>query len=354
MSYEVTLIGRHMIRNAISRLIDPLGHRRARAKARGIRRDVAIPFDMFDEIRSCSDTRSARKLAEVYHKGQKNIWDGRKVLDALKDKHGEIQLPEEKKRALSRILAVLLWGELAAWKISADLALHLEPLEAKMAATSQTHDEARHFYVMYEYMSLLGDVPHELGPAAEAVLMGTQKTQDLTRKLMGMQLMIEPMALTLFQLIRRHEIDPFLCELLLLYQRDEARHVALGVLHLPKLLRELGPIEAATLWSWQFRQFWHEFSLVRELEDDLETLGISPVDVVRIGRGKQIRANQMLIEEFGEDLAVFDAFVRFFDGKSEWEFPTRCTRRQYPQRLANAIAAARRGVGTVPRNLVNA
>ena len=344
-----------MIRSTLSRLARPLtSRRRTRDKARGIRGDVAIPFDMFDEIRSVTDTRSALKLAEIYHKGQKKIWDGRSVMDDLKARHGAIDLPPEKREALSRILAVLLWGELAAWKISADLALHLEPLEAKLAATSQTHDEARHFYVMYEYMSLLGDVPHELGPASEALLKGTLETRDLTRKLMGMQMMIEPMALTLFQLLRKHEIEPILCDLLTLYQRDEARHVALGVLHLPKLLTDMGRIEGAGLWMWQFQQFWAEFSLVRELEADLVTLGINPADVVRIGRGKQVRANQMLIEELGEDLAVFDAFVRFFDGKSEWEFPTKCTRSQYPQRLANAIAATSAGTGVVPRNLINA
>jgi len=344
-----------MFRRRLSRLIRPIQDaKRSREKARGIRRNVAIPYDMFDEIRSCTDARSARKLAEIYHKGQKNVWDGRKVLDELQLKHGKSPLTEEKRQALLKILAVLLWGELAAWKISADLALHLEPLEAKLAATAQAHDEARHFYVMYEYMSLLGEVPHELGPAAEAVLTGTLETRDLTRKLMGMQLMIEPMALTLFQLIRRHEIDPLLCELLVLYQRDEARHVALGVLHLPKLLRAMGPVEAAGLWAWQFRQFWNEFSLVRELEEELAVLGIDAADVIRLGRAKQIRANQMLIEEFGENLRVVDAFIRFFDGKAEWEFPTHCSRSHYPARLAHAIAAARAGKGAVPRSLVNA
>jgi len=342
-----------MIRSTLSRLVRPLqSRRRAREKARGIRTDVSIPFDMFDEIRSVKDAKSARKLAEIYHKGQSKVWDGRQVMDDLKSKHGGVHLSQEKREALTRILAVLLWGELAAWKISADLALHLEPLEAKLAATSQAHDEARHFYVMYEYMALLGDVPHELGPTAEGVLMGTLETRDLTRKLMGMQMMIEPMALTLFQLLRKHDVDPMLTDLLLLYQRDEARHVALGVLHLPKLLTDMGHVEALGLWIWQFQQFWAEFSLVRAMEADLLTLGIDPADVVRIGRGKQVRANQMLMTEIGEDLAVFDWFVRFFDGKAEWEFPTECTRRQYPQRLANAIAATQQGLGAVPQSLV--
>ena len=49
---------------------------------------------------------------------------------------------------------MLMWGELAAWRISAQLADRLEPLEMKMAATSQAHDEARHFYVMHDYLEL--------------------------------------------------------------------------------------------------------------------------------------------------------------------------------------------------------
>lgn len=74
------------------------------------------------------------------------------MLDDLVTKHGGIHFPEDKKQAFARIASVLLWGELAAWSISADLALKLDDTPAKMAASSQVFDEARHFYVLRDYM----------------------------------------------------------------------------------------------------------------------------------------------------------------------------------------------------------
>ena len=68
--------------------------------------------------------------------------------------------------------------------------------------------------------------------------------KNLVKKLVGMQLMVEPMAITLFQLVREYQLEPVLCDLLELYERDEARHVALGVLHLPKLLEGMTRAEA--------------------------------------------------------------------------------------------------------------
>src|SRR5262245_8588243 len=91
------------------------------------------------------------KVERLYHVGQKQAWDGKVLLPELIKKHGGIDIPPEKRKAIAEIFSVILWGELAAWSISADLALQLDDTEAKMAATSQCHDEARHFYTMRDY-----------------------------------------------------------------------------------------------------------------------------------------------------------------------------------------------------------
>src|SRR5690349_19761153 len=95
-----------------------------------------VPFHMFDLPRAAEEARRAGKLANIYHQGQKLAWEGRDVLGDLVERHGGIQLSPESRAAVGRIFAIILWGELAAWKISAQLADRLEPLEAKLAATS--------------------------------------------------------------------------------------------------------------------------------------------------------------------------------------------------------------------------
>src|SRR5215470_12704082 len=96
-----------------------------------------IRFDMFDAPRLADEARRAHKLATLYHRGQELAWDGRAVLAELVAKHGGVAIADGKKAALARIFGVIMWGELAAWKISLQLGDAIVPLEPKMAATSQ-------------------------------------------------------------------------------------------------------------------------------------------------------------------------------------------------------------------------
>src|SRR5690606_3974862 len=105
-----------------------------------------LTYDMFDMARNAAEAKRFATCERIYHKGQVLAWDGKEILPMLIEKHGGIQIDPDKKPALRRVFAIILWGELAAWKISAQLADTLVPLEAKMAATSQAFDEARHFY----------------------------------------------------------------------------------------------------------------------------------------------------------------------------------------------------------------
>src|SRR5207249_2363285 len=136
------------------------------------------------------EARKLQKLRHLYHRGQDLAWDGRAVLGELIAKHGGIRLSDAggQRRALSRVFEIILCGELAAWKISAELADRLVPLEAKMAATSQAHDEARHFYVMYDYLRELGYRPTRIDKYSQRVLDLALNTPNLAHKILGMQL----------------------------------------------------------------------------------------------------------------------------------------------------------------------
>jgi hypothetical protein len=193
------------------------------------------------------------RVERLYHVAHKQAWDGKQVLNELIKKHGGIHLPEDKKRALGEIFSTILWGELAAWSISADLALQLEDTEAKMAATSQVFDEARHFYVMRDYLLALGVAIPPLDGYTHTVLVELLDTRRLTDKLLGMQLIVESVAVTLFKTVAMAKVEPVLSDLLPYFERDEARHVGLGVLYLPKLLAKIGPLEAARLKMMQLK-----------------------------------------------------------------------------------------------------
>jgi hypothetical protein len=211
------------------------------------------PYGLLEESIEARARARLDKLERIYHIGQDNVWDGRATLSALIAKHGPPRLDPERRDAALKLLSVLLWGELAAWAISADLAERLEDTPAKMAASSQVFDEARHFYVLRDYLRATGCEIPRLGGIARRLLVTILETDNLVHKLVGMQLLVESNALGIFHGLVETDIEPVLTELLPYYEKDEARHVGLGVMYLPRLLRRLSDWEAAGVVGFQMR-----------------------------------------------------------------------------------------------------
>jgi len=264
-------------------------------------------------------SKASHTLESVYHRGQEKIWDGRHVLAELIEKHDGIGKMEPRQaRALQTIFGVILEGENAAWRISLQLADKLNNIEARLAATSQAHDESRHFYVMRDYLKLSGCKPNPVPEPVRRALDMIMNTDSLPKKLLGMQLMVEPVALTIFQEVRRVSPEPVLTDLLEYFERDEARHVALGVCHLPEVVKDMGPVQILSLISWQFRIFMLELQGLRELRWDFEALGLNIEDIFDLAEKKQLDALQDFVEELGLSRQVWEPiryFMRYQKGK---------------------------------------
>jgi len=213
------------------------------------------PYELVDVAAIGRAEEKSRRLERLYLLTQERAWDGKAVLAELVERHGRpgATMDPEVRNALAHLLTVLLWGELAAWTISADLALAIEDVDAKMAATAQVFDEARHFTVLREYLLLLEEEPPKLGGLARVLLEEVMATDSLAKKLVGMQLLFETNAVVLFRRIGETGICPVLSELLPYFERDESRHVGLGVLFLPRLLAKMSRAEQAGLALFQAR-----------------------------------------------------------------------------------------------------
>lgn len=198
---------------------------------------------LIDEPLALAEKRT-EGLRRLYANSMRDAWDGQAVFRGAVEKHGGLDLSPEKRLALVHPLSMLMWGELAAWIVSAELAERLEDPDARLAASSQVVDEARHFYVLRDYVALLQvpvptlDTYFAIG--ARRLLM----SRNLTFKLFAMQIIAEGTALAIFQFLSAARIEPILSELLPYIERDEARHVGLGILHLPERLARLSPRHA--------------------------------------------------------------------------------------------------------------
>jgi hypothetical protein len=286
----------------------------------GRKESTGIPFDMFDVDYPEAEARRARRMENIYHVGQAKIWDGRDILAQSIAKHGKPDLPPEKRRSLARVFSIIMWGELAAWKISAQLADRLVPLEAKLAAASQVHDEARHFYVMHDYLEALGEKPGKLEFWARRVLERTLGTNNLLKKLIGMQLTVETVAFVAFQRVREIEVEPVLSDLMSYYERDEARHIGLGVQLVPQMVAKLSIQEAMSLAVFQLDLLTSTLFSLKTIEKDLIAIGVDPRSMLGMAFRKQADIDTKIRAEFSQ-WPEDPPLRRVFEGVCEALFP---------------------------------
>ena len=227
------------------------------------------------------------RLRRIYAMAGRDLWDGPAVFREAMSRHGGIQLAPDRREALSHMVAMLMWGELGAWIVSAELAERLEDADARMAASSQVFDEARHFYTLRDYLAALHVPAPPLDPFFAAGVRGLLESRDLDLKLLAMQLLAEGTAQTVFRFLADSEIEPVLCDLLPYIERDEARHVGLGVLHLPERLARRSPAECKRI-AWQVATIGNLFGAAQvRLVRHYRVLGLDAPELFR-------RADRML------------------------------------------------------------
>ena len=300
--------------------------------------DRPIPYDLFQAPRGQLEAQRARKLESIYHKGQDRIWDGQEMLKTLMEKHGGIHVKPEHRESLRYVLSLLMWGEYAAWRVSSQLADRLDMKEARMAACSQSHDEARHFYVLHDYIQAMGVEPVEPRPWGRRLIEMTLRTEDVNCKLLGMQLLIEMSALAMFKGLREARVDGVLSDILPYYERDEARHVGLGTQLLPETMEGASPLYEARFNQFAFRLFFCIINELREMEDELRTLGINPRNVIQTAKDRNFQIFRDMRDAGREERRV-DVLNCFVDTTIEAIFPL-FARGQTPVERARGLGRA--------------
>ena len=134
-------------------------------------------------------------------------------------------------------------GEQGALLCTAKIVETVPWIDAKYYAATQVMDEARHVEVFSKYLDekLSGHYPMNahLGMLLDDIV--SDSRWDMTY--LGMQIMVEGLALAAFGFIHMMTTEPLLKKLLRYVMADEARHVAFGVLSLQEYYKELNAAE---------------------------------------------------------------------------------------------------------------
>jgi hypothetical protein len=140
-------------------------------------------------------------------------------------------------------LSQFLHGEQGALVCTAKIVESVPWIDAKYYAATQVMDEARHVEVFSKYLDdkLSGHYPINAHLRALLDDIIADNRWDITY--LGMQIMVEGLALAAFGFMQQMTTEPLLKQLLRYVMADEARHVAFGVLSLQELYGQLSTAE---------------------------------------------------------------------------------------------------------------
>ena len=204
-------------------------------------------------LRLRTDTRARDPLRDR----QENQWNGSAAIDCpvgaegpsqRAGVHGHRLLPqahrEERKEVESRVsawrLSQFLHGEQGALVVCGQLVNSIPELDAKLYDSTQVVDEGRHVEVFERYVKKLHKI-YPVDPLLKALLDEILATNLWELKLLGMQMIVEGLAIAAFNLMRKQTGDPTLAQLLDYVLQDEGRHVNFGYFALRRSIPNMEP-----------------------------------------------------------------------------------------------------------------
>ena len=237
--------------------------------------------------------------------------DGGLIADDLVDIHGtrfwDAMSPAERVEVNRRVsqwrLSTLVHGEHGAMLVCSQMVENVRGQDAKLFQATQVVDEARHNEVLHRYIGLrLDGRTYPLAGNVREIFDTLLGTSAWHLKTIGLQLVAETFAVSLFRMLAETSKDEVLRQVCKRILQDEARHMGFGMLSLPAVVEEASETERREM------EDFAVWSLVRTLTGIFplaayEELGFSRADIDEIKCLRRARAS-------GGDETAFRKFFR--------------------------------------------
>jgi rubrerythrin len=178
--------------------------------------------------------------------------DGGLIADDLVDIHGTKfwdRLSEARRVELNRCvsrwrISTLMAGEHGAMLVCSQLVENVVGQDAKLFQATQVVDEARHNEVLHRYLTLrLDGETYPLAGNVREIFDTLLGTSAWYLKTIGLQLVAETFAVSLFRMLAESSKDAILRQVCRRILQDEARHMGFGMLSLPAVVEEASRAE---------------------------------------------------------------------------------------------------------------
>lgn len=180
-------------------------------------------------------------------------------------------------------LSAILHGEQGALNLSASLCHVLRDAGAQEYAANQTREEARHVTAFAKYIKARWDSPLPCGPTLKTLLVEIVHAPEVYKKIVGMQMLVEGLAMGAFATMFKESHDPLLRKLTQLVMTDEAFHHKFGKIWADRTIPKLDEKEHAIVEDWAAHCFQTLlFNLVNPMQmtELYASFGLDPAEVM--------------------------------------------------------------------------
>jgi hypothetical protein len=151
------------------------------------------------------------------------------------------------------MLSQFLHGEQGALFAAAQVTSSIPVFNGKLYGSTQVMDEGRHVEVFHRYLTEKMGKLYQVNDNLFTIIDALMADSRWDMKFLGMQIMVEGLALGAFGTLYKETREPLLRQLLKQVILDEARHVHYGVIALrDHIARDLTPRERAEREAWAF------------------------------------------------------------------------------------------------------
>ncbi|WP_411288605.1 ferritin-like domain-containing protein [Phenylobacterium sp.] len=182
-----------------------------------------------------------------------------------------------------RTFSSILHGEQGALNLSASLCHVLKDQGAQEYAANQTREEARHVTAFAKYIKARWGRPVECGPTLKNLLVEIIDAPEVYKKIIGMQMLVEGLAMGAFATFFNNIRDPLGKKLMQLVMTDEAFHHKFGKIWADRTIPHLSESEHEIIELWAAHCFQTLlFNLVAPTQqrDLYEEFGLDPDRVI--------------------------------------------------------------------------
>jgi len=220
----------------------------------------------FDTVFEFDYGVQAEDMRSLYEKAKRDQWnasrdiawdtpepsDGRTLADELIDiwgsplwdKLSEHDRVELNRRITAYRLSILVYGEQGAMLACSQMVDMISGTDQKFFQATQVMDEARHNEVLERYIAgRLGGMKYPMPENEKAlfdVILGDPRWHVKT---IGLQLVAETFAVSIFKMMAEVAVDPLLRDICKRILLDESRHMGFGMLSLPQVIADSSPSE---------------------------------------------------------------------------------------------------------------